>query len=105
MPASAPTTNHHEIQYWANTHDLLPVEIKEHSIDHNPAILQVVPSSHVASRPELRVLSWEEFFLKFDALGLAFVYDTGPTQHNEILQIADKSPYRHAEYRSRDLSN
>ena len=42
---------------------------------------------------------------KFDALGLTFVYDNGATGYNEILQVEEKSPYRHSAYRPENLQN
>ena len=47
-----------------------------------------------ADRKDIRILTWEEFFAKFDLLGLTFVYDNDSSGYNEILQIDAKSPYR-----------
>ncbi len=105
MPVAGPTTSHFEIRHWAATKNLVPAEIVEHSIDHNPAILQLLPFAQVSAHKELRSLTWEEFFIKFDALGLAFVYDNDSSGYHEILQIEEKSPYRHPEYRPVDIRN
>ena len=43
---------------------------------------------------DLRVLPWDEFFLKFDELGLTFVYNDDSTGWNELLQREEASPYR-----------
>lgn len=105
MPMSAPTTDHHEIRYWAESNRFLPVELKPHSVDHNPAILKVIAAKDAPSHREYRVLTWEEFFLKFDALGLAFVYDDDPTGYNELLQVESRSPYLNPSYRPANTNN
>ena len=47
----------------------------------------------------------KSFLPKFDALGLTLVYDDGATGDNELLQTAEKSPYRHPVFRPANLQN
>ena len=97
MPIKGPTTNHVEIRAWAEAHCAVPAEVLPHVVDSEPALLRMVLSDQFGpDRPNLRQLSWDEFFVKFDWLGLTFVYDA---EYNEILQIEEKSPYRHPVYR------
>ncbi|ADW69056.1 hypothetical protein AciX9_2011 [Granulicella tundricola MP5ACTX9] len=43
-------------------------------------------------------MTWDEFFARFDVLGLAIVYDDS-TVFNEILQIDDANPSTPPAYR------
>jgi hypothetical protein len=92
MKLDGPTTDHAEIQFWAETHQAIPTEILPAFVDHVPTVLQIMLPQMAQERPDVRVMTWEEFFTKFDLLGLSFVYDS--TGYNELLQIDDKSPYR-----------
>ena len=104
MPVSEPTTDHTEIRHWAQKHNAVPVEVLPDHIDSEPATLRLVLTAQAKS-PELKQISWDEFFIKFDELGLTFVYDNGSTGYNEILQVESRSPYRHPAYRSESLKH
>ena len=56
-------------------------------------------------RADVRQVSWDDFFAKFDALGLSFVYDEAVPERNELLQIEEKSAYRPLAYRVSRLDN
>jgi len=58
-----------------------------------------------ADLANVHLISWEEFFVKFDGLGLSFVYDDEPTGYNEILQIEENSPYLHPSHRQHIADN
>ncbi|WP_263383552.1 hypothetical protein [Granulicella arctica] len=99
MSLSGPTTNHNEIRIWAESHQIVPTELLPHVLDHEPAELRMMLAGQANGHPDIKVLTWEEFFLKFDSLGLTFVYDDERAGYNEILQIEEKSPYRPPKYR------
>ncbi|WP_263385629.1 hypothetical protein [Granulicella arctica] len=99
MSISGPTTNHNEIRIWAESWKVVPTELLPHVLDHEPAELRMMLGEQARDRVDVKMLTWEEFFLKFDSLGLAFVYDDERAGYNEILQIEEKSPYRHPRYR------
>ncbi len=96
---TGPTSDHAEIQHWAETHKAVPIEVLPHIVDAEPALLRLVLAEQAKDHANARIITWEEFFLKFDSMALAFVYDTEPTGYNEILQIEDRSPYLNPVYR------
>ena len=105
MAIAGPTTDHDEIRRWADSHSAIPVEVLPVIVDSEPALLRMILAGQVRDLPHVLTISWEEFFMKFDALGLTFVYDDDATGYNEILQIEEKSPYRHPVYRPAGLEN
>lgn len=86
-----PTTDHEEIRRWANTVGAKPAEVSPNIFDGEPAILRFVFGSVLAGA-EFRVISWDNFFALFDAMGLALVYDESPQY--QLLQVEEKSAYR-----------
>jgi len=105
MPVAGPTTNHAEIRHWAEAHKAIPTEILPPTLDHEPTTLRIMLPQMAADRKDVRVITWEEFFLKFDLFGLSFVYDDDSTGYNELLQIDAKSPYRNPTYAVIDQRN
>ncbi len=92
MPIIGPTIDHVEIRSWANRNSIVPTELFPHRVDHEPALLQLMPASLARQRKDLRLISWEEFFARFDLLGLAFIYDDEASGYNELLQRDEKAP-------------
>jgi len=86
MPIAGPTINHREIRHWADLNRIVPIETLPHIVDHEPAVLQLIPFRHLAERPYVRRIDWDEFFARFDLLNLAFVYDDDNSGYNELLQ-------------------
>ena len=105
MPILGPTTDHHEIRHWAVTRGSVPTEFLPHMVDHEPTRLRLMPSEAAKLLDDIRILTWDEFFLQFDQLGLAFVYNDDSTGYNEFLQIEAKSPYRNPKYRPIPVQN
>ncbi len=105
MPILGPTSNHEEIRSWADLHRAVPAELLPHIVNGEPALLRLMLAGQIKDHHDMRVLTWEEFFLKFDSLGLAFVYDDDATGYNEILQIEERSAYRHNRDRPATLEN
>jgi hypothetical protein len=94
MPIAGPTTDHNEIQRWAAKHKAVPAEILPQNLDHEPLVLRIILPQMADDRKDIRVLTWDEFFAKFDVLGLTFVYDDNNSGYNELLQIDGRNPYR-----------
>jgi hypothetical protein len=94
MPIVGPTTDHSEIRYWAKKHHAVPAEILPQIMNHEPMVLRMMLPQMAADRKDVRVLTWEEFFAKFDLLGLTFVYEDNNSGYNELLQIDSRNPYR-----------
>lgn len=100
-----PTSDHEEIRSWARRNNAVPCEVLPHIVDGEPAVLRFLFEEQARARNDVRLISWEDFFVKFDALGLTFVYDEAVPGHNEILQIEEKSAYRPPAYRVTKLEN
>jgi hypothetical protein len=96
MPIAGPTTDHAEIRHWAEKHHAVPTEILPAHVNHEPLVLRIMLPQMASNRQDIRVLTWDEFFSKFDLLGLTFVYDNNSSGYNELLQIDARNPYRSA---------
>jgi hypothetical protein len=107
MSMSDPTTDHTTIRTWACLQGMVPVEQLPSHIDGEPGLLRLVHSNHAENEQRFRKISWEEFFLKFDNLGLVLVYDQSEdsTGDNEILQPGATYPYLDDNVPGPDLGN
>ena len=70
-----PTRDHEEIRRWAEAHDGVPAEVIPYIFDSQPSILHFLFGSAKTGTPELRPISWEDFFTRLDLLGLAVAFD------------------------------
>ena len=93
-----------EVRHGARKHNAIPVEVLPDHVDSEPATLRLLTPEQ-ARHPGHTVLSSDQFFVKFDELGLTFVYDEDTTGYNELLQGESRSPYRHPSPRSGPASN
>ncbi len=100
MAIAGPTTNHTEIRSWANRHRVVPTEMLPCSVDHEPTLLQLLHAEAARTRKDVRMISWDEFFARFDVLGLAFVYDDEKGGYNELLQRDEKASHIGHAYRA-----
>ena len=75
MAVIKPITDHDEIRHWAESHSAVPIEVLPLIVDGEPAVLRLILKEQAGDHTNTRVIEWEEFFLKFDAMGLSFVYD------------------------------
>lgn len=78
--ADVTTTNHDEIRRWAEKYDAEPEVIDNPEIANDPVGLRLnFPGDDedvlLGDAAPTQPVSWEEFFAKFDELGLAFIYD------------------------------
>ncbi len=105
MATSKPITDPEEIRSWARRHNAVPCELLPHIVDGEPAVLCFMYETQARERNDVRLILWDDFFAKFDALGLSFVYDEAVPGSNEILQIEEKSAYRPPAYRVSKLDN
>ena len=70
-----PTRDHDEIRRWAETHDGVPAEVIPFKFDGQPSILHFLFGKAKAGTPELRPITWEDFFARFDLLNLSLCFD------------------------------
>ncbi|NLL12416.1 MAG: hypothetical protein GX267_03330 [Fibrobacter sp.] len=69
------TTDHAEIRRWVEEHDGVPASVAEKiTPNENVGILRIIFKGE--RNPEnLTVMSWDEFFTRFDQANLAFQYE------------------------------
>jgi hypothetical protein len=73
MPLSKTTTDHNEIQRWAEDRGGKPVCIRRTGSENDAGVLRINFPGYSKDN-SLQAISWEEFFVKFDQTGLAMVY-------------------------------
>ena len=75
MALSKTTQDHEEIQQWAEARGAVPAEVASTEKNGQTGILRFeFPGAKNANDSALSEISWDEFFEKFDASGLALVY-------------------------------
>lgn len=79
MPSQTKTTtDHDEIRRWVEQHDGQPACVRGTGSANDVGILRIdFPGG--AGEDELKHVSWDEWFQKFDATGVAFLYQTEKT--------------------------
>lgn len=86
MPMLGPTHDHEEIRRWAAIHGATPVEIALLKHDGEPTKIAFMFLKGPKSAPEMKPISWANFFALFDLMGLSFVYDETRSDRYELLQ-------------------
>jgi hypothetical protein len=67
------TTDHDEIRRWVEEHGGTPARVRGTGDDRDPGLLRIdFPGG--SGEDELEHISWDEWFEKFDAENLAFLY-------------------------------
>jgi len=94
MMTSKMTRNHSDIRAWAEFHGVAPVELLPCIVDHIPSKIRLMPSSVAKNHNDYRIISWQDFFAKFDEQKLTCVYDEQVGGSVQILPPA-KSDLRH----------
>ena len=84
-----PTSDHTEILRWAERHQAAPAEIKPFIFDSLPSVLYFI-MGRGGGTTELHPIAWEDFFARFDLMGLVMVFDETP--NFEILQLEKQNP-------------
>ena len=86
-----PVTNDHDIiQHWAKRFGAVPAERKVFTFDSEPALLHFLFGAAKAGTPELRPITWEDFFARFDLLGLSVALDNESPDF-DIVRVATSS--------------
>ncbi len=85
-----PTKDHDEIRFWAEAHDAVPAEIQPLRFDGEPSVLYFLIGDAKAGTPEIKPISWEDFFARFDLLGLSMVFDE-QTPRFDIVRVEKAS--------------
>lgn len=79
-----PTRDRQEIEAWASKHDAVPAEIRPYEFDGMPTILYFLFGKEKEGTAELRPIGWDDFFARFEVMGLAMVFNDEP--NFEILE-------------------
>ena len=89
-----PTTDHDQIRQWAQRHSAQPAQVKPFTFDSEPAILHFIFGDAGKNAEQLKLISWDAFFMQFALMGLSMVFDESPTF--ELLQTEKVSLYHRA---------
>lgn len=71
MSDSHVTTDHNRIRKWADERGGVPATVTETEQNGHAGILRI---DFGPKEDRLETISWDEFFRKFDEVGLAFLY-------------------------------
>ena len=71
-----PSTDHDVIRRWAERHSASPAEIKPRKFDGEAAVLWFLFKS--GGTEDICSITWEDFFARFDLLGLKLLFDDTP---------------------------
>lgn len=75
MALSKTTQDHEEIRSWAEKRDARPAEVARTHRSNEPGILRFCfPTARGKNNENLREISWDDFFEKFDDSNLQLVY-------------------------------
>lgn len=81
-----PTRDHQEIRRWVEKHDGVPAEVIPFVFDTEPSYLRFLFGKAKAGTPDLRPIGWDDFFARFDLLGLSVVFDED-TRRFDIVRV------------------
>ena len=79
-----PTRDHRKIREWATRQGAVPAEIKPLKYDGEPTILYFLFGAAAAGTADLHPITWEDFFARFDLLGLSVAYDEDSPQFDIV---------------------
>ncbi len=98
MALSKTTQDHDEIQKWAEARGAKPAEVAGTEQDGETGILRIeFPKATDANNANLKEISWDEFFEKFDNSRLSLVYqeltaDGEQSNFNKLVHPENLSP-------------
>lgn len=98
MFTSTATRDHEEIRHWAEARGALPSEVASTHNRNEPGILRFqFPRSRGQNDQNLREISWDAFFEKFDENDLELVYqektaDGEKSNFNKLVRAEQSSP-------------
>jgi hypothetical protein len=90
MPLSRRITNHDEIRTWAASCQAVPAEVSPGREDEPLPIIRFMFLDGSPNQPELTPISWEDFFSKFDRLGLVLLCEDNAS--GESVKAYDLQP-------------
>jgi hypothetical protein len=90
---STTTTSHDEIRAWADEHDAVPATVRGTEDDSGAGVLTFDVQGYGADEEQLKHLDWDTWFEKFDASGLALLYQCQKKSGGEstFFRLVDRS--------------
>lgn len=82
--AKAATKDHGLILAWALEQDVVPAEVSQPFFDHEPSALRFLSGEAKSGTPELRPISWADFFARFDLMNLGLVIGEEPDDYELV---------------------
>lgn len=102
MTLSKTTRDHKEIRRWAETRGAIPSEVASTHTKNEPGILRFhFPNAPGEKDNNLREISWDAFFEKFDGSNLELVYqektaDGERSNFNKLVYPEDSASSEHS---------
>lgn len=93
MAAAKQTTDHEEIKRWVESHGGHPAAVKRTRSKRDVGLIRI-DFPGFSGEGSLEPISWDEWFSKFDAQGLAFLYQSGKNTNFNKLVRQDAEPPR-----------
>lgn len=87
-----PTSDHAKILDWAQRHRAVPAEVHTRVFDSQPTVLRFLFNDLRGGTPDLRPITWEDFFARFDLLQLSILLDEAPAF--EFVEMQQPNAYR-----------
>ena len=87
-----PTADHAKILDWAQRHKAIPAEVRTRVFDSQPSVLRFLFNDLRKGTPDLRPITWEDFFARFDLLHLSVLLDEAPAF--EFVEVEQPNPFR-----------
>lgn len=87
------TTSHDEIRDWAERHEASPATVRGTQDDSGAGVLTFDVQGYGAGEEELEHLDWDTWFEKFDASGLALLYQDEKKggEESTFFKLVDRS--------------
>jgi hypothetical protein len=108
MALSRTTQDHDEIRRWAEARGAVPAEVAKTHQKNEPGILRFCfPDAPNRNDSNLREISWDEFFQKFDENDLELVYQekTADGQKSNFNKLVHPSSEEHSKHKSSTSSS
>ncbi len=107
MALSKTTQDHYEIRKWAEARGAVPAEVVSTRTKSGPGILRFeFPDAPNQNDGNLRKISWEDFFEKFDDADLELVYQekTADGQTSNFNKLVHPDEEEHSRHKSKSAT-
>lgn len=91
MSDSKKTTDHDEIQKWAEARDGKPMKVKETDSGDGEGMIRLAFPNHSQNDDKLEKIGWSEFFAIFESNKLAMIYDADKGKDNNFHKLVSRN--------------